>query len=230
MQSLITIVESIGWDKETFTKQDTCELIELLINESTIVRPLSKPESKRLQDLNNEYLSLKELKEITMKISTDLTELIMAMKERSLPKNDEFLDFLAITLINIFENQSKFPNEKCSELKSLVDKNLFGKKRFKSINQTYEAARQTIPKKSPVNEPVVTATMLSTSFEQILKRDSKVMFCQLLSLLQLIHSTNFRHSDRFSICLRIYQKQRAAMKQQSTRRLIDVFFRPLSSK
>jgi hypothetical protein len=82
---------------------------------------------------------------------------------------DETLDFLTQTVINIFENQRKFSNEKCQELKSIIEKKIFGKKRSQLINKTYQKYRLNKP-----NLPLINPIILNQLLTNILLHDYQV--------------------------------------------------------
>jgi hypothetical protein len=82
---------------------------------------------------------------------------------------DETLDFLTQTVINIFENQRKFSNEKCQELKSIIEKKIFGKKRSQLINKTYQKYRL-----NKSNLPLINPIILNQLLTNILLHDYQV--------------------------------------------------------
>ena len=89
--------------------------------------------------------------------------------------NDEIYDFLTETIVNIFANQRKYSNEKCEELKNLIEKKTFGNRRCKLINENYQKFR--INKK---NLPSINPTILNQLLTNILSKDNQVkyeLFC-----------------------------------------------------
>jgi hypothetical protein len=74
--------------------------------------------------------------------------------------NDEIFDYLTETIRNIFENRRKFSNEKCQELKSIIERKTFGKKRYQLINETYQKFRLNQKNPPPIN-PIILNQLLN---------------------------------------------------------------------
>lgn len=114
-------------------------------------------------------LSLNELKTYCLTIPSDLNDLILLLKNRIIINTDETFDYLTEIILNIFENRRKYSNEKCEELKSIIEKKSFGKKRYQLINETYQKSR--LNKKTP---PIINPTLLNQLLTNILLHDYQV--------------------------------------------------------
>jgi len=111
------------------------------LHQSSIVRPLPQADQNRLKTYYSRPISLNELKKHCLTIQSDLNDFILLLKTRIIANNDEIFDFLTEKIVNIFQNRRKYSNEKCQELKSLIEKRIFGKKRYQLINETYQKFR-----------------------------------------------------------------------------------------
>jgi hypothetical protein len=128
-------------DTDTFSIEQCTELLNKFLHQSSIVRPLSQADQNRLTTYYSRPISLNELKKHCLIIQSDLNDFIFLLKNRIIPNNDEILDFLMEIIIKILQNRSKYSNDKCQELKSLIEKRIFQKKRYQLINEIYQKFR-----------------------------------------------------------------------------------------
>jgi hypothetical protein len=91
------------------------------------------------------------------------------LQHETIVNNDEIYDHLTETIVNIFENRRKFSNEKCRELKNLIEKKTFGKKRSQLINESYQKFRFNKKDLPPINP-----TILNQFLTDILSHDNQV--------------------------------------------------------
>ena len=170
---LIALAELISSDQKSFSTEQCHALLDIFLNRSKVVRPLSGGDQERLKSFYSHCLSLTELKTFCSSKSFDLLEFLSLLKQRTLVDDDELLDFLTSTFAKIFEDRRKYSNEHCRELKSFVEKKIFGKKRCQLLNEVYSKARST-PKALPTYELTVQPTVLNQLLTNILQQDHQV--------------------------------------------------------
>ena len=132
LSRLISLVETICSDHDGFSNEQCKELLDQFLDHSSIVRPIPSPEQNRLKALYVRPMSLNELKKFCSSSSSDfdLTTFLRFIKNESFVKNDEIYDYLTEIIGKIFRNRRKYSNENCEELKSLIDRRVFGKRRL----------------------------------------------------------------------------------------------------
>jgi len=165
----MSLVEIICSDTTTFSTEQCTELLNKFLHQSTIVRPLSHANQQRLTSYYSRPISLNELKTYCSSLQSDLNDFLSLLKNRIIANNDETFDFLTQTIVNIIKNRQKFSDEKCQELKSLIEKRNFGKKRYQLINEAYQNFR--INKK---NLPSMNRIILNQLLTNILSHDYQV--------------------------------------------------------
>ncbi|CAF0880501.1 unnamed protein product [Adineta steineri] len=163
---LISLVEMICSDKNTFSNEQCTELLDKFLQQSSIVRPLSNADQQRLKSYYLRPISLIELKDLCSSISSDLNDFLCLLKSQTLRNNDEIYDYLTQTIVNIFENQRKYSNEKCRELKDLIEKKTFGSQRYHLINDSYQKFRL-----NKRNIPLINPIILNNLLTNILSHD-----------------------------------------------------------
>ncbi len=156
-------------DIDTFSIEQCTELLNKCLYQSTIIQPLSQVDKNRLNTYYSRPISLNELKILCSTISSDLNDFILLFKTRIFMKTDEIFDYLTETILNIFQNRRKYSYEKCQELKSLIEKPIFGKKRYQLINEAYQKFR--INKK---DSPSINPIILNQFLTNILSNDYQV--------------------------------------------------------
>ena len=169
LSCLISLAEMICSDTKTFSTEQCTELLDKFLYQSSIVRPLSHADQQRLLSYYSQPLSLNELKTLCSPLQSDLNDLLSSLKQRSLMNNDELLDFLTNIIVNIFENRQQFSDEKCQELKDLIEKKRIGKKRYRLINETFKKCRL-----NKTNPPTINRAILSQLLNRILLYDHQV--------------------------------------------------------
>ena len=169
LSCLISLVEMVYSDTETFSTEQCTKLLDKFLYQSSIVRPLSHADQQRLMSYYSHPLSFNELKTLCSPLQSDLNDLLSLLKQRSLMNNDELLDFLTKTIVNIFENRYEFSDEKCQELKDLIEKKRIGKKRYRLINETYQKFRL-----NKINPLIINRTILNQLLNKILLYDDQV--------------------------------------------------------
>ncbi|CAF3890479.1 unnamed protein product, partial [Rotaria sordida] len=177
---LISLIEMICSDTNTFSTEQLKELLDKFLHHSTIVRPLSNADQQRLTSYYSRPISLNDLKTSCLSLNSDLNDFLSLLKHRPLINNDELYDFLTQTIINIFENRQKYSNKKCQELKNLLDKKILGRKRYRLINEVYEKFR--LNKK---NLPIINRTILNQLLNNILLQDYQA-YVEFFTLLEEI--------------------------------------------
>ena len=130
LSCLISLAEISCSDTKTFSTEQCTELLDKFLDQSSIVRPLSHADQQRLLSYYSHPLSLNELTSLCSPLKSELNDLLSLLKQRSLMNNDELLDFLTKIVENVFEIRHQFSDEKCQELKDLIEKKLIGKKRY----------------------------------------------------------------------------------------------------
>ena len=156
-------------DSNIFSIEQCKELLDKFLHQSTIVCPLSQVDQQRLISFYSRPISLNELKIHCLSIESDLNNFLSLLKNRQLLNTNETIDYLTETIINIFKNRQKFSNEKCHELKSLIQKQTFGKKRYQLINETYQKFRI-----NQANAPSINPIILNQLLTNILLHDYQV--------------------------------------------------------
>jgi len=168
-------------DANTFSNEQCTELLDKFLHQSTIVRPLSNVDQQRLKSYYSRPISLNELQTHCSSLQSDLNDFLSVLKHRTLINNDEIFDLLTQTIVNIFENRQKFSNEKCQELKNLIEKKTFGKTRYRHINETYQKCRLN-KKHLPSLNPII----LNQFLTDILRQDYQVK-SPIIKIILLIH-------------------------------------------
>ncbi len=156
-------------DTDTFSMEQCKELLDKFLHQSSIVRPLPQPEQNRLTAFYSRPISLNELKKCCLTIPSDLNDFISLLKTRIMTNNDEIFDFLTEIIMKILQNRRKYSNNKCQELKSLIEKRIFGKKRYQLINEIYQKHRVNTTDLCPIN-PII----LNQFLTKILAHDYQV--------------------------------------------------------
>ncbi|CAF4624447.1 unnamed protein product, partial [Rotaria sp. Silwood2] len=169
LSRLISLVEMICSDTNTFSTEQQKELLDKFLHQSIIVRPLSNADQQRLTSYYSSPISLNELKAYCLSLKSDLNDFLSLLKHRSLMNNDEVYDFFTQTIINIFENRQKYSDTKCQELKNFLEKKALRKKRYRLINEAYGKFR--LNKK---NIPTINRTILNQLLNNILLQDYQV--------------------------------------------------------
>ena len=169
LSRLISLVEMICTDTDTFTTKQCAELLDRFLYHSSIVRPLPQPDQNRLRTYYSRPISLNELKRHCSSISSDLNDLFSLLQNRTLSNNEIVFDFLTEAIVKIFQNRRKYSNEKCAELKSLIKKRIFGKKHNQLINESFQKFRMNKEDLPPINP-----TILNQLLTNILSHDYQV--------------------------------------------------------
>jgi hypothetical protein len=162
-------------DSNTFSIEQCKELLDKMLHQSKIIRPLSNADQQRLTSYYSRPVSLNELKVICSSIQSDLNEFLSLLKQRTIMNNDKALDLITQTVVNIFENRRKFSNEKCEEIKIIFAKKLFSKKRYQLINDTYQKYRVNT-KNLHQSKPLISPIILNQLLTNILLQDYQVKF------------------------------------------------------
>ncbi|CAF4605902.1 unnamed protein product, partial [Rotaria sp. Silwood2] len=184
--NLISLIERISSDINTFTNEQLKELLDKFRCQSTMVRPIPYSEQQRLLSFYSRPISLHELETYSLLTESDLNNYLLLLKTRPLMKNDQLYDFLTKTIINIFEDRQKFSNEICQELKKIFDTKVFGKIRCRLINKTYSNYRL-----NKNNLVIINQTILNQLLNKILLQDYQA-FVEFFNLLEsILQSINF---------------------------------------
>ncbi|UJR38217.1 hypothetical protein I4U23_030890 [Adineta vaga] len=162
---LISLVEVICSDTNTFSNEQCTILLDKFLQQSSIVRPLSNVEQQRLRSYYSRPMSLNELQNICSSNQFDIEDLLSIFKNRTLLTNDEVLDYLTKKICEIFRNQRKFSNDKCHELKSVIEKQIFGKQRYRIVNESFQKHRLN-RKLLPLIDPTILNKLLTKILEQ----------------------------------------------------------------
>ncbi|CAF3437622.1 unnamed protein product [Rotaria sp. Silwood1] len=166
LSRLISLVEMVCSDTNTFSTEQLKELLDKFLHQSTIVRPLSNIDQQHLTSFYSRPISLNELKTYCLSTKLDLNDFLSLLKHRPLMNNNEVYDYFTQTIINIFENRQKYSNEQCQELKNFLEKKTLGKIRYRLINEAYEKFR--LNKKIL---PTIDRTILNQLLNNILLQD-----------------------------------------------------------
>lgn len=166
---MISLVETICSDSEQFSHDQCKELLDQFLDHSSIVRPIPIVEQNRLKSFYSRPMSLNELKKFCSSSSLDMKIFLDLLKNETMVKNDEVFDYLTEFIANVFRNRRKYSNELCDELKSLIDKRIFQKQRFRILNEIYQEFRVKRKDCPPINP-----TILNQFFTRILAADQQI--------------------------------------------------------
>ena len=194
---MISLVETICSDSEQFSHEQCKELLDQFLDHSSIVRPIPIVEQNRLKSFYSRPMSLNELKKFCSSSSLDMKTFFDLLKNETMVKNDEVFDYLTEFIGNIFQDRRKYSNELCVELKSLIDRRIFQKQRFRVLNELYQEFR--VKKKDC---PSINPTILNQLFTRILAADQQIKAIgEFFTILEnLSHSMNF---DQITVELEI---------------------------
>lgn len=166
---LLSLVETICSDTEVFSTEQCTNLVNQFLHQSSIVRPLSQVDQNRLNSFSSRPISLPDLKTYCSSLNPDLNDFLSLLQNRIQTSNDAILDYLTEIIVNIFSNRAKYPDEKCGELRGLIEKKVFGKQRVQLINEADQKHRSMKKNLSPVNR-----TILNQFLTNILSQDYQV--------------------------------------------------------
>lgn len=169
LSRLILLVETICSDHDGFSSEQCKELLDQFLDHSSIVRPIPSSEENRLKRFYSRPMSLNELKKFCASSSFDLKTFLVLIKNETIVKNDEVYDYLTEIIGTIFRNRQRYSNENCEELKRLIDRQIFGKRRVRLINENYQEYR--LKKK---DLPSITPSILNQFLTEILSPNQQI--------------------------------------------------------
>ncbi|CAF1261278.1 unnamed protein product, partial [Didymodactylos carnosus] len=146
---LISLIESICSDVQTFSMEQCKELLDFTLKTSTLLEPMARNENEKLQSFYLRPVSVDELLPICTKLvdmSTSVNNKDVFNEFKTLVQKRVFtfpnsLDLLTNTLIQIYQNKTKYSNEQCKQLKNIIEKKHLNKKRNKKLSKAFQLAR-----------------------------------------------------------------------------------------